>query len=86
MYMDDIKLFDKNKKELEVLIKSVGIYSQDIGIEFAIEKCTMLILKIEKRHKMKGIELPNQGKIRTHRKKENFKYFEISKVEMKETI
>ena len=30
MYMDDIKLFAKNKKELETV-------SQDIGMEFVIE-------------------------------------------------
>ena len=38
MYMDDIKLFPKNEKELETLIHKVIIYSQDIGMEFGIEK------------------------------------------------
>ena len=38
MYMDDIKLFAKNEKELENLIHTVRIYSQDIGMEFGIEK------------------------------------------------
>ena len=28
MYMDDIKLFAKNEKELETLIHAVRIYSQ----------------------------------------------------------
>ncbi len=37
--MNDIKLFAKNEKELETLIQLVGIYSQDIGMEFGIEKC-----------------------------------------------
>ena len=41
MYMDDIKLFAKNEKELETLIHAVGIYIQDIGMEFGIEKCAM---------------------------------------------
>ena len=45
MYMDDIKLFAKNEKELETLIHTVRIYSQDIGIEFGIEKCAMLVMK-----------------------------------------
>ena len=45
MYTDDIKLFakNKNKNELETLIQAVRIYSQDIGKEFCIEKCTMSI-------------------------------------------
>ena len=32
MYMDDIKLFAKNEKELETLIHAIRIYSQDIEI------------------------------------------------------
>ena len=38
MYIDDIKLFVKNEKELKTLIHVVRIYSQDIGIKFRIEK------------------------------------------------
>ena len=45
MYIDDIKLFAKNDKELETLIHNVRIYSQDIGMEFGIEKCAMLVTK-----------------------------------------
>ena len=45
MYMDDIKLFAQNAKELEILIRTVRIYSQDIGIEFGIDKCAMLEMK-----------------------------------------
>ena len=40
MYIDDIKLFAKNEKELEILIQAVRIFCQDIGMEFGIEKCT----------------------------------------------
>ena len=45
MYMDDIKLFAKNEKELETQIQTVRIYSQDIGMEFGIQKCAMLVMK-----------------------------------------
>ena len=41
MYMGDIKLFAKNEKHLETLIQTVRIYSQDIGMEFGIEKYAM---------------------------------------------
>ena len=41
IYMEDIKLFAKNVKELETLIHTVRIYSQDIGMEFGIEKCAI---------------------------------------------
>ena len=33
MYIDDIKLFANNEKELEILIQAVRICSQDIGME-----------------------------------------------------
>ena len=45
MYMDDIKLFAKNEKELETLIHTVRIYSQDKGNELGIEICAILIMK-----------------------------------------
>ena len=70
MYMDDIKLFAKNEKELETLIHLVRIYSQDIGMEFGIEKCDMLVMKSGKRHLTDGMELPNQDKIRMLGEKE----------------
>ena len=37
MYMDDIKLFAKNEKELETLIHAVRIYSQNIRMKFGIK-------------------------------------------------
>ena len=45
MYMDDIKPFSKKEKDLESLVQAIRIYSQDIGMEFSIEKCTMLTMK-----------------------------------------
>ena len=38
LYMDGVKLFAKNGKELENLMNAVKIYRQDIGMEFGIEK------------------------------------------------
>ena len=45
MYMVDIKLFAKNENELETLILTLRIYSQDIGMEFSLEKFTILVMK-----------------------------------------
>ena len=59
MFMDDIKLFAKNEKELETLIHAVRIYSQDIGMEFHIEKCSIRVMKSVKRHITDGMDLPN---------------------------
>ena len=92
MYMDDIKLFVKNEKELETLIHAVRIYSQHIGMEFSIEKCAMLVRKSGKRHMTDGMELPNHDKIRTLGESETYKYLgileadTIKQVEMKDKI
>ena len=67
----------KMKKELETIIHAVRIYSQDIGMEFEIEKCAMLVMKSGKRHLTDGIELPNQDKIRTPGEKETYKDLDI---------
>ena len=50
MYMDDTKLCAKNEKELETLEHAGRIYSQDIEMEFSIEKFAMLWMKSDKRH------------------------------------
>ena len=50
MYTDNIKCFAKNEKELETLIQTVRIYSQDIGMEISIEKCATLVMKSGKQH------------------------------------
>ena len=73
MNMDGIKLFAKNEKELETLIQT-RIISQDIGMEFGIEKYAILIMKSRKRQITEGIELPNPKKIRTLEEKETYKY------------
>ena len=92
MYMDDVKLFAKNEKELETLIHAVRIYSQDLGMEFSIEKYAMLIMKSGKRHLTDEMKLPNQNKIRTLGEKETNKYLgileadTIKQVDMKEKI
>ena len=88
--MDDRKLFTKNEKELETLIHTVRIYSRDIGMEFGIEKCAMLVMKSGRRHLTDGMGLPNKDKIKTLAENETYKYLgileadTIKQAEMKE--
>ena len=81
MYMDDIKLFAKNERELETLRQTLSIYSQDIGMEFGIEKCAMLVMKSGKQRMTEGIELSSQEKIRTLGEKDTYKYLGILEVD-----
>ena len=75
--MDDIKLFEKKWKRTGNLVHAARIYSQDIGMEFGVEKCAILGMKSGKPHLTDEMEVPNQGKIRTHREKETYKYLGI---------
>ena len=90
--MDDIMVFAKNKRELETLIQTIRIYSQDIGMEFGIDKWVMLMMNTGKNETAKGIEQPNREEIRTFGEKENYKYLgileadAIKQTEMKEKI
>ena len=74
------------------LMHAVRIYSQDIGMEFGIEKCATLVVKSGKRHMTDGMELPNHDKIRTLGENETYKYLgilgadTIKQVEMKDNI
>ena len=76
MYMNDIKVFAKNERELEPLIQSIRIYIQDIGMRFGKEICAMLKMKSGKKTK-EGKEIFNQEFIRTLEEKENYKYLGI---------
>ena len=46
-------------------------------MEFGIEKCALLVIKSNKRHRTDGMELPNQDKIRTLAENETYKYLSI---------
>ena len=66
--------------------------SQDIGMEFGIEKCAMLVMKSGQQYMTDWMELPNQNKIRTFGENETNKNLGIleaetlKQVEMKDKI
>ena len=55
--MDDLQLYSCNEKELDSLVQTIHIFSKDIGMEFVIEKCAMLVIEKGKIVKSVGIEL-----------------------------
>ena len=42
--MDDLKLYSPNDKDVDSLVQTIRIFSKDIGMEFGIEKCVMLVI------------------------------------------
>ena len=58
--MDDLKLFGKSNNEIDSLVQTVFTYSEDIGMEFGLKKCRVVILKNGKLVRFDRIYLPNQ--------------------------
>ena len=55
LFMNDLKLYSKSEKTLDFLIQTVRIFSEDIGMQFGIDKCAMLVVKRGKTVKSDGI-------------------------------
>ena len=58
--IDDLKLFGKSDNQIDSLVQTVFTFSEDIGMEFGLKKCGVVILKKGKLVKFDGIHLPNQ--------------------------
>jgi hypothetical protein len=57
LYMDDLKLFSKKEEDLNTLVNTVQIFSQDIRMEFGFDKCAMIVVRRGKTVHSKGIEI-----------------------------
>ena len=57
LFMDDLKLFDKSKNQIDSLVQTVHIFSEDIGMQFGIKKCGVLIMERGKVIRTDGIRL-----------------------------
>ena len=58
--MDDLKLYGRSEQELESLTDVVRVFSRDIGIEFGLDKCAVLVLKQGIKVRCEGIVLPDE--------------------------
>ena len=68
--MNDLKLYSRIEKGLDSLVQTVHVFSQDIAMEFGIEKCAMLVMENRKIVNSVGIELPShQVKLSSHYRK-----------------
>ena len=59
------------------LVQTVRVFSEDIGMEFGIEKCDMLVVEKGKIVKSVGIELPDGKVIKSLQEGESYKYLGI---------
>ena len=75
--MFDFKLYSRSEKGLNSLVQAFRAFSEDIGIEFGIEKCSMLVMEKGKIVKSVGIELPNGKVTKSLQEGESYKYLGI---------
>ena len=54
LFMDDLKLFAKNEDQVDSVVNTVRIYSEDIKMEFGLPKYRFLIMKRGKVVKSEG--------------------------------
>ena len=77
LYMDDLKLFAKEEAALDALIQTVRVFSSDIGMEFGIEKCAVVIMKRGKMSNSNGIKLPDDDFIKALNAEDGYKYLGV---------
>lgn len=91
LFMDDLKLFGRDKEEVDKLCEVVHGFSHDIRMEFGLDKCAVLVLKTGRQTECEGIELPDGKKIEEADER-GYKYLgvlegaDMKKKEMKEIV
>ena len=70
--MDNLKLHSRTEKGFNSWIQTIRVFSEDVGMEFCIEKCAMLVIV-----KSVGIEFPDGKIIKSLREGESYKYLGI---------
>ena len=59
LFMHDLKLYSRSEKALNSLVQTASVFSKDVGMQFGIEKCAMLVMEIGKIVESVGIQLPD---------------------------
>ena len=62
---------------MDSLVRTIRVFSEDIGMEFGIEKCATLVMEKEKIVKSVGIKLPDSKVINSLQRGESYKYLRI---------
>jgi hypothetical protein len=76
LYIDNLKLYGKKEREIESLINTVRIFSDDIGMKFGFEKCARLVVERGKVKQTGGLQL-NIGNSQDVEVSQEYKYLGI---------
>ena len=81
LFMDDLKLYGKSQDEVDALLGLVQEYSNDIGMEFGMDKCAVLGIKNGKRVECRGVVLPS-GDVMKDVDEDGYKYLGVLQTEV----
>ena len=59
LFMDDLKLFSNSEEQMDTLVRPAHVSSTDIGMEFGMKNCGILIMKRGEIVRCEGIKLLN---------------------------
>ena len=76
--MDDLKLFEKNGQQLQGLLNTVKQFSDDIRMEFGLDKCAKATFFRGKLLKAKNITLDTTTIIKGLEPEESYKYLGVT--------
>ena len=76
LFMDDLKLYGRDKDEIKELCAVVHKFSKDIGMEFGMDKCAVLEIKSGVQVSCNGIVLPDD-KTMQEVEPEGYKYLGV---------
>ena len=77
-YMDDLKLYGKDDNEIEGLLKIVKGFSDDIGMEFGLDKCATATFRRGRLTKKENITLDDLTVIKDLEQEEVYKYLGVN--------
>ena len=66
----------KSEEQKNTLVRTVYVFSTDIGMEFGIKKCGILTMKRDKIEKSEGMKLPD-GEVMKQFGQEGYTYLVI---------
>ena len=78
LYMDDLKTYARNDNEQKKLLDTVKTFSDDIKMEFGLDKCAKATFKKGKLTETSSIKLDINTTIKELEQEESYKYLGIN--------
>ena len=77
LLMDDLKLYGNDQRQVDSLINTVRVFSNDIRMAFGLKKCGVVVMKRGKVVKYDGVDLPDGRRMKSV-EEGGYKYLGIS--------